>query len=116
MSTMETSLSTLLTDPQDMFHHSISDLDSFSKSLDFDRHLPSVEDREDFLNQFMGEEEINPEEPYQSSFAYDLESSIPTRLGTIIDHTECDTEVDEDEFSLGDLVESLPCRPKVDKV
>ena len=113
---METSLSTLLTDPQDMFHHSISDLDSFSKSLDFDRHLPSVEDREDFLNQFMGEEEINPEEPYQSSFAYDLESSIPARLGTIIDHTECDTEVDEDEFSLGDLVESLPCRPKVDKV
>ena len=94
-STIETSLSTLLLeDPQDMFNQSITDLDSFSKSLDFDRHLPSKEDREDFLGQFLEEEEINPEESFTSSFAYDMECSIPTQLGTILDQTEEDEDDD----------------------
>ena len=45
----------------------------------------------------MDEEEINPTEEEgsgQSSFAYDLERSVPTRLGTILDDF---SEEDEEE-------------------
>ena len=98
---MNTSMSTLLSDPaHELFHHSITDLDSFSTSLDFDRHLPSVEAREDFLSNLMDEEEINPinEDSFQSSFAYDMfESSIPARLGTILDQAFEDDEEEEGE-------------------
>lgn len=107
-STMNTSMSTLLSDPaHELFHHSITDLDSFSTSLDFDRHLPSVEAREDFLSNLMDEEEINPinEDSFQSSFAYDMfESSIPARLGTILDQAFEDDEEEEGESS-----SSPPC-------
>ena len=96
-STMNTSMSTLLSDPHNgLFHHSITDLDSFSTSLDFDRHLPSVEAREDFLSTLMDEEEINPQdESFHSSFAYDdimEQRSIPARLGTILDQSETEEE------------------------
>ena len=96
-STMNTSMSTLISDPQDIFHHSITDLDSFSTSLDFDRHLPSVEASEDFLSNLMDEEEINPDDSFQSSFAYDMERSIPARLGTILDQANEEDEDEDDE-------------------
>lgn len=109
-STMNTSMSTLLSDPHNgLFHHSITDLDSFSTSLDFDRHLPSVEAREDFLSNLMNEEEINPEDEeslsFQSSFAYDdiIEPrNFPERLGTILDQSEAE---DEDEGGGGGVVQ-----------
>jgi hypothetical protein len=97
---MQTSVSTLISDPHDLFNLSISDLDSFSTSLDFEKHLPSKEEREAFLDQFMGEEEIPGDDSWnQSSFAYDMERSIPTRLGTIqdLDFTEEEEEDDEEK-------------------
>lgn len=96
-----------MSDQHDLFNHSITDLDSFSTSLDFDRHLPSVEAREEFLSQLMDEEEIEgPEsDDFQSSFACDMERSIPARLGTIDDLSE---EEEEEECSTnGDTGESL---------
>lgn len=99
---MNTSVSTLLSDPQDIFHHSITDLESFSTSLDFDRHLPSVEAREEFLTQFLEEEEEpeihHSDDQFQSSFAYDMESSIPARLGTILDLDLTEEEEDDDDL------------------
>mmetsp|Transcript_12335 Transcript_12335/g.23585 ORF Transcript_12335/g.23585 Transcript_12335/m.23585 type:complete len:160 (+) Transcript_12335:103-582(+) len=110
-STMNTSVSTLLSDPLDVFHHSITDLESFSNSLDINSHLPSADEREEFLAGLMDEEEINPnnndncedddqegsfQSSFGSSFAYDLERSVPTRLGTIIDDYFSEEEEEED--------------------
>lgn len=112
-STMSTSMSTLLSsgDPQDVFHHSITDLESFSNSLDMNSHLPSATEREAFLATFMDEEEINPhlpnEQSFQSSFEYDLDCSIPTRLGTIWD----DFTESEEEQQDGMPVDSLTTSP-----
>lgn len=92
-------MSTILSDTTlDVFHHSITDLGSFSNSLDMNSHLPSADEREEFLAEFMCEEEINPTEQdsFQSSFAYDLQKSIPTKLGTILDDYFSEGE-DEDE-------------------
>lgn len=93
------SMSTLMSDPQDLFNHSITDLDSFSTSLDFDRHLPSAEAREAYLSQLMGEEEIPgdfDDDDLGTSFACDLDRSIPTRLGTTIEDDEEEEEEDDD--------------------
>jgi hypothetical protein len=106
---MHTSMSTLMSDPNDLFNLSISDLDSFSTSLDFEKHLPSKEERESFLDQFMGEEEIPGDDSFnQSSFAYDMERSIPTRLGTIQDSdiTEEEEEDDDDEAEEDAIIET----------
>jgi hypothetical protein len=107
---MQTSTSTLMSDPNDLFNLSISDLPSFSTSLDFEKHLPSKEERESFLDQFMGEEEIPGDNDSfnQSSFAYDMERSIPTRLGTIQDSdiTEEEEEDDDDEAEEDAIIET----------
>ena len=99
---MNTSLSTL-DQSQDLFHHSITDLESFSTSLDLDRHLPSVEEREDFLNSLIedeDEEEINPlQESFQSSFAYDFDMSRGggNNSGRLVTIPDCDFSEEDDD-------------------
>lgn len=102
--TINTSTSTLWSDPQQgVFHHSITDLESFSNSLDINSHLPCCEEREEFLAGLMDEEEINAnsekdrEGSFHSSFAYDMERSVPSKLNTIFDDfSEEEDEVEEE--------------------